>query len=547
MDDWTPQLDPTPDNRQFKWYYHTPTSTLHMEDISGNNYKTHSTMWGEQNGLGDTPWHNLKTGYAEVWHNKLGDPAIDHRWYNKDVPEHVHQLAMNALAQHLQNTPWEAAGASLTAAQGKPEVASPYRLNPLNNDSPRVASEFYQHDMDANEWMPERQTNEFWEQRRPWMSFEDGHIWIGAPGEHHDSEPNYPAKQTDMGELTPTGEAYSYGLRNRRQRQPHIEEAFQKIAGDWVSDSADSWTGPQSVDKFHVDVPGNADGMGGIGYELEQGQFRQPCYCDVGPTDPHEWGPTCENGLHPTMLHEASPWTPNPDHWVWLDGQVAFGGEHADIAMKLAQEQGLDHDAQRYVSNLIARGQQPYGHNVAVGTLQGGYPHIWMSTIDRNAVWDDVARATMQKTANDTRKDYHWRDHEHPYHSADYTDDDWQFGDRTPYIYFPDSDEVYYGNPGMYHDTVKDWAITHRGDANGIYGVVYKNPDNPNEHFQDVHKYQWNNDWADYDPHTGRATLPDDKKALLAERIGVPFHETKQPEPDLTNSQLDEFWKPVTQ
>lgn len=333
--------------------------------------------------------------------------------------------------------------------------------------------------------------------------------------------------------------------------------------GDLLTNSADSWHGPGSVRQFTVDVPGEAPGMGGIGHELDH-----PCFCDVGPTTPHEWNGSCENGQRPItdaeaqgmvpsgqtkvmpvkgrgfddnqwdsdtfleqyrhssecryfhvtprknresiLRHGIDPefsdtwkgmnyphvwawdqdhyqraldwgagapypvdiWHVNPEglewitdphahdpedpmyhgawatsrippenliqheeyteggqpwwtrkaadnapgmpvsdsgHWVWLDGQVGFGGEHHEIARNLAQQQGYDPDKVNYISNMVARNVMPEEHAVAVGTLRGGYPHIWTSTRDRNAVWDDVARAHegMSKTATGEQMMYH--------------------------------------------------------------------------------------------------------------------------------------------
>lgn len=82
----------------------------------------------------------------------------------------------------------------------------------------------------------------------------------------------------------------------------------------------------------------------------------------------------------------------NEGHWVWLDGQVGFGGEHHEIARTLAQRLGYEADKVNFISNTIARNGMPDGHQVAVGTINGRYPQIYNSTVDRNAVWDDVAR-----------------------------------------------------------------------------------------------------------------------------------------------------------
>jgi hypothetical protein len=85
----------------------------------------------------------------------------------------------------------------------------------------------------------------------------------------------------------------------------------------WASDGADFWTqsqddwwGTQNDSLFNVNTPGEAPGMP---HNMDTGAdpslFKNPCWCDVGPTDPHEWTGACENGKRPTMEHEAA------DHW----------------------------------------------------------------------------------------------------------------------------------------------------------------------------------------------------------------------------------------
>ncbi len=39
----------------------------------------------------------------------------------------------------------------------------------------------------------------------------------------------------------------------------------------------------------------------------------------------------------------------------------------------------------------------PDNYDVAIGEIRGTYPQIWMSTCDRNAVWDEVSRELHNK------------------------------------------------------------------------------------------------------------------------------------------------------
>mgnify|MGYP006921281714 CR=1 FL=1 len=86
--------------------------------------------------------------------------------------------------------------------------------------------------------------------------------------------------------------------------------------------------------------------------------------------------------------------------WVYVNGHVAFGTDyHHGIARQAAEMAGLDENQTKYVSNMLARAQMPEGIDVAVGQMNGAYPQILMSTVDRNAVWDAVTQAVQLRPA----------------------------------------------------------------------------------------------------------------------------------------------------
>lgn len=89
--------------------------------------------------------------------------------------------------------------------------------------------------------------------------------------------------------------------------------------------------------------------------------------------------------------------------WVWLDGHVGFGTDHGNIAKDLANTRGYDPTKVNYISNMVSRNLMPEGHAIAVGTLKQGYPHIWMSTVDRNLVFDDIIRSDERQRLDRTR------------------------------------------------------------------------------------------------------------------------------------------------
>lgn len=128
--------------------------------------------------------------------------------------------------------------------------------------------------------------------------------------------------------------------------------------------------------------------------------MNQKTSADYAPAMPQsdagEWDhiqPPYDDGYGGRLEHQ--------DNWVWLDGKVGWGGQHHQIARDLAQQLGYDQTQTHYISNLISRNALPENTAVAMGTLNGPYPQIYMSTVDRNAVWDDVNRSRQSKTARD--------------------------------------------------------------------------------------------------------------------------------------------------
>jgi hypothetical protein len=134
-----------------------------------------------------------------------------------------------------------------------------------------------------------------------------------------------------------------------------------KTADTSLDASNDNWWGPQSVNLNQgVDIPGDAPGL------------------QDDPDHPGKHISTNQN-------------------WLYVNGQVAFGGHWWDLAHNLATESGLPETQVKYISNLIARNQMPEGYDIAVGEMNGQYPRIWMTNTDRNAVWDAVMRAVQDR------------------------------------------------------------------------------------------------------------------------------------------------------
>lgn len=93
-----------------------------------------------------------------------------------------------------------------------------------------------------------------------------------------------------------------------------------------------------------------------------------------------------------------------PDQkWVYLNGNVGFGDHHHQIVEQLAGHGQIDPYAKAQLSNLLLIGQTPAGAagDVAFGHFEDGYPQIWKSNVDRNAVWDAVMNAGRRMDEHD--------------------------------------------------------------------------------------------------------------------------------------------------
>lgn len=115
-------------------------------------------------------------------------------------------------------------------------------------------------------------------------------------------------------------------------------------------------------------------------------------------------------------------------------------------------------------------------------------------------------------------------------------DDSMNFEYRTPYIYLPASDDLYWGLPGQYHDTLHSWIRDNHGvDAlsePSVYGSVYSLG---GQKFQEVHRDQWPNAYTD----EYNQIRPNTQK-FLEERVGVPFG--KSGVPDMTDFEVADYW-----
>lgn len=153
-------------------------------------------------------------------------------------------------------------------------------------------------------------------------------------------------------------------------------------------------------------------------YMGDVGSVHEDVWGDAGRPRDVVWGRLDEdtgdtylyNGLEhsPAVERAVEGWmrrlgASEQDNWAYLDGQVAFGGQHWDLVGQLARDLGLgDEEAQR-LSNLVARGHLPPDLDIAIGStaVRRGrrYPQIWLSTVDRNAVWGAVADLLRGRTA----------------------------------------------------------------------------------------------------------------------------------------------------
>lgn len=178
-------------------------------------------------------------------------------------------------------------------------------------------------------------------------------------------------------------------------------EDWQRMASDWLQKSMDSWSGPQSVNlKEDAEIPGEA-GM----RSMEQYGFNPP---------------------------------ETKDNWLYLNGEVVFGGHYWDLAHQLATKLKLPEDQVRLISNSVARNHLPAHIDIAYGEMRNGYPQIWASTLDRNAVWDAVAR--KQQNNPSLRHSAYWNP---------------QTGDHVRIL------------PGHYREgeVAKVWFVSNNGDV----------------------------------------------------------------------------------
>lgn len=179
----------------------------------------------------------------------------------------------------------------------------------------------------GNDWSDPDAT----QHRRPFIiDFEDidnpdPPIWIGEPGQYHDESPLYNVERPYYGEIWEhtdppviqrswgTDDVYDPIAKAQAERHYYQQQGLKKRSSDgadYWTQSQDDWWGTQNDSLFNVNTPGEAPGMP---HNMDTGAdpnlFKNPCWCDVGPTDPHEWTGACENGKRPTMEHEAA------DHW----------------------------------------------------------------------------------------------------------------------------------------------------------------------------------------------------------------------------------------
>lgn len=204
---------------------------------------------------------------------------------------------------------------------------------------------------------------------------------------------------TYMVDFTPA--QYGYKELPMVQRLDDKGNWQRKWSSDWLQKSMDSWSGPQSVNlKEDAEIPGEA-GM----RSMEQYGFNPP---------------------------------ETKDNWLYLNGEVVFGGHYWDLAHQLATKLKLPEDQVRLISNSVARNHLPAHIDIAYGEMRNGYPQIWASTLDRNAVWDAVAR--KQQNNPSLRHSAYWNP---------------QTGDHVRIL------------PGHYREgeVAKVWFVSNNGDV----------------------------------------------------------------------------------
>lgn len=223
---------------------------------------------------------------------------------------------------------------------------------------------------------------------------------------------------------------------------------LSKTADASLDTSNDNWWGPQSVTlNQNVDIPGDPKGMG----------------------NPHDTNDTNDTNVNN-----------DGNNWLYLNGKVAFGGHYWDLAHRLATELKLDPSQIAYISNSVARNSLPPEYDVAYGEMVQGRPQIWLSTIDRNHVWDEVMRNQQVAHHNpvssvlfSNQRVAGIRVEEVPTGPDYYTDPDEQWMDRRPFFWLPDENTILLGDRGSHHDNIAGYLE----DDSLLHDYEEDNPD----------------------------------------------------------------------
>jgi len=414
-------------------------------------------------------------------------------------------------------------------------------------------------EVDQDAW---EENNRFWDNRQPWAyDPTTKSIWFGEKGQHHDAHPDFALYGSNnamakhlklgdiyMGHINPYDQT-SLDMDTLMWMQDQHKLAFPEdydANGDLVGESTPTPTHRLAdADQWH------SPGMSTIneGVSMDNDDFREDKFQDDTST------PTSTN-----------------TNWVYINGQVAFGNDHSDTARSLAHDIGLDATKASYVSNLVARNTIPNDMDVAVGTITNDIPQIWLSSVDRNAVWDAVmrvwqstppqspttphtgsSRTTASPLAREARVGQtYWADK--PENA--YADHKNALGTRTPYIYYPDNDSLFWGWPGAVHDDIVRYARGHPGAPsdthpngydypNMVAGGVYEHPETGDK-IHEVHRANWPNVYVEEgqgDPDYWNIS-PEGVK-ILSERIGVPITPERRMRADTFNRDVkwDDMFK----
>ena len=382
----------------------------------------------------------------------------------------------------------------------------------------------------------------YWDNRQPWaLDPESEDVWFGERGEHHDSYPGYDdyfGSNGAMAQHMAMGDIYN-GQVN-------------------VYDPIDKTYEPHILNQHRLQFPEDYEGTG-TQHHADADAWYQPAQTT-----------TFEGvGMDNDALNDNNPSHSHPsDNWVYIDGQVAFGQDHSDVATTLGHTLGLDPTTVSYISNLIARNTVPSDKQVAVGTMNDEYPQVWLSTVDRNAVWDAVMRARdasppAPQGAAPTRphsappgtptvpsRTSHAREaggtRQMPPNMPGTTDMSYALGQRQPYIYYPTEDELYWGNMGGIHNDLYDWSQPHmdkrypwtdeRNNRPMVAGSVFHHP-YTGQKVHEVHRSSWPNAYVDrsdpnYDPESEYPNMTPEGADLLSRRIGVPVYSESRMNPE---------------